>query len=59
MTKKDSFRYLGVPIGLLYDANDMNTITEKLSKDHERICHSLLINTMVKLDSIRTLFSCV
>jgi hypothetical protein len=30
LTKDESFRYLGVPIGLIYDASDMNSITDKL-----------------------------
>ncbi len=53
LTKEESFRYLGVPIGLLYDANDMNTITEKLCKDLDRICDSLL-TPWQKLHAIRT-----
>ena len=39
---EESYKYLGVPIGLLYDATDMNTITNKLVKDLEKIRDSLL-----------------
>lgn len=53
LSKDESFRYLGVPIGLLYDANDMTDITDKLIKDLEKIRDSLL-TPWQKLDSIRT-----
>jgi hypothetical protein len=53
LLKEESYRYLGVPIGLLYDAEDMNKITEKLIKDLEKIRDSLLAPWQ-KLDAIRT-----
>ena len=53
LTKDESFRYLGVPIGLIYDASDMNSITDKLIKDLEKIRDSLL-TPWQKLDAIRT-----
>ncbi|CAB4028427.1 Hypothetical predicted protein, partial [Paramuricea clavata] len=53
LLKEESYRYLGVPIGLLYDAKDMNTITEKLIADLEKIRDSLL-TPWQKLDAIRT-----
>ena len=53
LAKEESYRYLGVPIGLIYDANDMNTITERLIKDLEKIRDSLLMPWQ-KLDAIRT-----
>ena len=37
LLKEESYRYLGVPIGLLYNANDMTKITDKLVKDLEKI----------------------
>ena len=52
-TKDESFRYLGVPIGLIYDASDMNSITDKLIKDLEKIRDSLLA-LWQKLDAIQT-----
>ena len=51
--KEESYRYLGVPIGLLYDVTDMNTITNKLIKDLEKIRDSLLAPWQ-KLDAVRT-----
>ena len=33
LKKEESYRYLGVPIGLLYDASDMKSITDKLIVD--------------------------
>ena len=53
LLKEESYRYLGVPIGLLYDATDMNAITNKLIKDLEKIRDSLLAPWQ-KLDAIRT-----
>ena len=53
LLKEESYRYLGVPIGLLYDASDMNTITNKLIKDLEKIRDSLLAPWQ-KLDAVRT-----
>ncbi|CAB4021744.1 Hypothetical predicted protein [Paramuricea clavata] len=53
LSKEESYRYLGVPIGLLYDANDMNNITSKLISDLEKIRDSLLTPRQ-KLDAIRT-----
>ncbi len=53
LLKEESYRYLGVPIGILYDAEDMNKITEKLIKDLEKIRDSLLAPWQ-KLDAIRT-----
>ena len=53
LLKEESYRYLGVPIGLLYDANDMLRITDKLIKDLEKICDSLLAPWQ-KLDAVRT-----
>jgi hypothetical protein len=42
LSKEELYRYLGVPIGLLYDASDMNNITSKLISDLEKIWDSLL-----------------
>ena len=53
LAKEESYRYLAVLIGLLYDANDMLRITDKLIKDLEKIRDSLLAPWQ-KLDSIRT-----
>jgi hypothetical protein len=53
LSKEESFRYLGVPIGLLYDASDMCNITNKLISDLEKIRDSLL-TPWQKLDAIRT-----
>ena len=53
LLKEESYRYLGVPIGLLYDATDMNSITNKLIKDLEKIRDSLLAPWQ-KLDAVRT-----
>jgi hypothetical protein len=53
LSKEESYRYLGVPIGLLYDASDMNNITSKLISDLEKIRDSLL-TPWQKLDAIRT-----
>ena len=53
LAKEESYRYLGVPIGLLYDANDMLRITDKLMQDLEKIRDSLLAPWQ-KLDAIRT-----
>jgi hypothetical protein len=53
LKKEESYRYLGVPIGLLYDAKDMNNITDKLISDLEKIRDSLL-TPWQKLDAIRT-----
>lgn len=53
LLKEESYRYLGVPIGLLYDANDMGKITDKLIKDLEKIRDSLLAPWQ-KLDAVRT-----
>jgi hypothetical protein len=53
LLKEESYRYLGVPIGLLYDAKDMSKITEKLIADLEKIRDSLL-TPWQKLDAIRT-----
>ena len=53
LLKEESYRYLGVPIGLLYDVTDINTITNKLIKDLEKIEDSLLA-PWKKLDAVRT-----
>ena len=53
LSKEESYRYLGVPIGLLYDASDMCNITNKLISDLEKIRDSLL-TPWQKLDAIRT-----
>ena len=53
LLKEESYRYLGVPIGLIYDANDMSNITTKLINDLEKIRDSLLAPWQ-KLDAIRT-----
>ena len=53
LAKEESYRYLGVPIGLIYDADDMNSITERLIKDLEKLRDSLL-TPWQKLDAIRT-----
>ena len=53
LKKEELYRYLGVPIGLLYDANDMNNIMVKLISDLEKIRDSLL-TPWQKLDAIRT-----
>ena len=53
LLKEEAYRYLGVPIGLLYDAEDMCKITGKLIEDLEKIRDSLLAPWQ-KLDSIRT-----
>ena len=53
LAKEESYRYLGVPIGLIYDADDMNSITERLIKDLEKLRDSLLAPWQ-KLDAIRT-----
>ncbi len=53
LSKEESYRYLGVPIGLLYDASDMNNITTRLISDLEKIRESLL-TPWQKLDAIRT-----
>jgi hypothetical protein len=53
LSKQESYRYLGVPIGLLYDASDMCNITNKLISDLEKIRDSLL-TPWQKLDAIRT-----
>ena len=53
LKREESYRYLGVPIGLLYDAKDMNNITVKLISDLEKIRDSLL-TPWQKLDAIRT-----
>lgn len=49
----ETYRYLGVPIGLIYDASGMIDITERLTKDLEKIRDSLLAPWQ-KLDSSRT-----
>ena len=53
LKKEQSDRYLGVPISLIYDASELNSITEKPMKDLEKIRDSLLAPWQ-KLDSIRT-----
>ena len=53
LNREESYRYLGVPIGLLYDTKDMNNITVKLISDLEKIRDSLL-TPWQKLDAIRT-----
>ena len=53
LAKEESYRYLGVPIGLIYDADDMNSTTERLIKDLEKLRDSLLAPWQ-KLDAIRT-----
>ena len=53
LAKEESYRYLGIPIGLIYDADDMNSITERLIKDLEKLRDSLL-TPWQKLDAIRT-----
>jgi hypothetical protein len=53
LAKEESYKYLSVPIGLIYDANDMNTITERLIQDLEKLRDSLL-TPWQKLDEIRT-----
>ena len=53
LKKEESDRYLGVPISLIYDASELNSITEKPMKDLEKIRDSLLAPWQ-KLDSIRT-----
>ena len=53
LKKEESYRYLGVPIGLLYDASDMKSITDKLIVDLDKIKDSLLAPWQ-KLDAIRT-----
>ena len=53
LLKEESYWYLGVPIGLLYDANDMLRITDKLIKDLEKIRDSLLAPWQ-QLDAVRT-----
>ena len=53
LKKEESYRYLGVPISLIYDANELNSITEKLIKDLEKIRDSFLAPWQ-KLDAIRT-----
>ena len=53
LLKEESSRYLGAPIGLLYDANDMLKINDKLIKGFEKIRDSLLA-LWQKLDAVRT-----
>ena len=53
LKKEESYRYLGVPIGLLYDATDMNSITDRLTSDLYKIRNSQL-TPWQKLDAIRT-----
>ena len=53
LEKEETYRYLGVPIGLLYDASEMKSITERLINDLEKIRDSLLCPWQ-KLDAIRT-----
>ena len=53
LAKEESYRYLGIPIELIYDADDMNSITERLIKDLEKLRDSLL-TPWQKLDAIRT-----
>ena len=52
LAKEESYRYLGVPI-IIYDVDDMNSITERLIKDLEKLRDSLL-TPWQKLDAIRT-----
>ena len=53
LKREESYRYLGVPIGSLYDAKDMQSITAKLISDLDKIRDSLLAPWQ-KLDAIRT-----
>ncbi len=53
LKKEESYRYLGVPIGLIYDATDMKSITDRLISDLHKIRDSLLAPWQ-KLDAIRT-----
>ncbi|CAB4037837.1 Hypothetical predicted protein [Paramuricea clavata] len=53
LKREESYRYLGVPIGLLYDAKDIQSITAKLISDLDKIRDSLLAPWQ-RLDAIRT-----
>ena len=53
LKQEESYRYLGVPIGLIYDASDMKSITDRLIADLNKIQDSLLAPWQ-KLDEIRT-----
>ena len=53
LLEEESYWYLGVPIGLLYDANDVLKITDKQINDLEKIRDSLLAPWQ-KLDAVRT-----
>ena len=53
LSKEQSYRYLGVPISLIYDAKEMNTITETLISDLDKLRDSQLAPWQ-KLDAIRT-----
>ena len=52
LSKEQSYRYLGVPISLIY-AKEMNTITETLISDLDKLRDSQLAPWQ-KLDAIRT-----
>ena len=53
LSQHESYRYLGVPIGLLYNGGDMHNITDRLEQDLIKIRDSLLAPWQ-KLDAIRT-----
>lgn len=53
LTREESYRYLGIPIGLLYHPTEMTNITDQLIEDLRKINDSLLAPWQ-KLDAIRT-----
>ena len=53
LTREESYRYLGVPISLLYHPKEMNSITDRLIDDLRKINTSLLAPWQ-KLDAVRT-----
>ena len=53
LSEEDSYRYLGVPIGLVHNINDLPSLLPKLIQDLDRINESPLAPWQ-KLDAIRT-----
>ena len=53
LKQHEHYRYLGVPIGVMHDVDEINTLVDQLCMDLDRINESLLAPWQ-KLDAIRT-----
>ena len=53
MSAEETYRYLGIPIGLIHNVNDLPSLLPKLIQDLEKISESPLAPWQ-KLDAIRT-----